>query len=204
MRQEVDPRQTNRSQAFELWINSPMPMVTLTKTLDVTRLRKRAKRGKFKLNMLLCWSIGKAACEMEEFYVVPEDGKLFQYDLLAINVIVKNKNGGISTCDVPFNESIEQFDYDYRILTAQVYESCEDYSLDGYMIIGTSALVETELDSIVNQYSGRFSNPFLAWGKLRKGFFKSTLPISFQFHHVQMDGAEASAFLERLQLEVAQ
>ena len=98
MRHEVDPRQTNRSQAFELWINSPMPMVTLTKTLDVTRLRKRAKRGKFKLNMLLCWSIGKAACEMEEFYVVPEDGKLFQYDLLAINVIVKNKNGGITTC----------------------------------------------------------------------------------------------------------
>ncbi len=203
MKQEVDPRQTNRAQAFEQWMDSPMPMVTLTKTLDVTRLRKRAKRDKFKLNMLLCWSIGKAACEMEEFYVVPEEGKLFQYDLLAINVIVKNKKGGISTCDVPFHESVEQFNYDYRLLTEQVYETCENYSLDGYMIIGTSALVETELDSIVNQYSARFTHPFLAWGKLHKGFFKSTLPISFQFHHVQMDGAEASCFLERLQKEMA-
>ena len=57
----------------------------------------------------------------------------------------------------------------------------------------------TELDSIVNQYSGIYTNPFLAWGRYRKGWLKTTLPISFQFHHSQMDGTHAARFLEKLQ-----
>lgn len=43
MKKEIDPKTTNRAAAFELWMTSPMPMVTLTKTFDVTRLRKVAK-----------------------------------------------------------------------------------------------------------------------------------------------------------------
>ena len=39
----------------------------------------------------------------------------------------------------------------------------------------------------------------LMWGSYRCGFFRTTLPISFQFHHVQMDGGEAAGFLELLQ-----
>jgi chloramphenicol O-acetyltransferase type A len=70
------------------------------------------------------------------------------------------------------------------------------------VIVGTSALVATELDSLVNQYSGIYNNPFLAWGRYRKGWFKTTLPISFQFHHVQMDGAQAGSFLAKLQDEI--
>jgi hypothetical protein len=31
MKQEINPQDTNRAQAFELWMKSPMPMVTLTK-----------------------------------------------------------------------------------------------------------------------------------------------------------------------------
>ena len=34
---------------------------------------------------------------------------------------------------------------------------------------GTSAVTGTELDCIVNQYNGIFTNPFLAWGRYRKG-----------------------------------
>ena len=37
------------------------------------------------------------------------------------------------------------------------------------------------------------------WGRYRKGWLKTTLPISFQFHHVQMDGGHAARFLEELQ-----
>ena len=33
MKQEINPQQTNRAQAFELWMKSPMPMVTLTKVI---------------------------------------------------------------------------------------------------------------------------------------------------------------------------
>ena len=67
------------------------------------------------------------------------------------------------------------------------------------MIIGTSAMPATELDSAVNQYTEMFCNPMLLWGKFRKGWFRTTLPISFQFHHVQMDGGHAAQFLENLQ-----
>ena len=30
MKQEIDPKDTRRAQAFELWMKSPMPMVTLS------------------------------------------------------------------------------------------------------------------------------------------------------------------------------
>ena len=67
------------------------------------------------------------------------------------------------------------------------------------MILGTSAVTGTELDCLVNQYSGIYNNPFLAWGRYRKGWFKVKLPISMQFHHAQMDGGHAARFLESLQ-----
>ena len=37
------------------------------------------------------------------------------------------------------------------------------------------------------------------WGKIRKGWIRRSLPISFQFHHVQMDGTQGALFLEYLQ-----
>jgi chloramphenicol O-acetyltransferase type A len=73
---------------------------------------------------------------------------------------------------------------------------------EGAAIVGTSAVTGTELDCIVNQYSGIYNNPFLSWGRYRKHWFKVTLPISFQFHHVQMDGGHAAHFLEELQAAI--
>lgn len=54
----------------------------------------------------------------------------------------------------------------------------------------------------VGMNSGIFDNPFLIWGRYRKGLFRTTLPLSFQFHHTQMDGIPAAEFLERLQQEI--
>ena len=67
------------------------------------------------------------------------------------------------------------------------------------MVIGTSAIVDTEIDGAVGMNSGIFNNPFLIWGKYRKGLFKTMLKLSLQFHHTQMDGAHAGRFLQRLQ-----
>ena len=199
MKQEINPKDTSRAQAFELWMKSPMPMVTLTKTFDVTHIYKICKCRNLKFNMLLCWCIGKAACRMEEFYLLPEQGKLYKYDRLAINVIVNNKEGGICSCDIPYTDDLEQFGEDYLTLTQEPSTSCQNSNVDNAMVIGTSAMVETELDCIVNQYSGIFNNPFLTWGKYRRHQERTTLPISFQFHHVQMDGGHAARFLEELQ-----
>ena len=70
------------------------------------------------------------------------------------------------------------------------------------MVIGTSAIITAEIDGVVGMYSGIFNNPFLFWGKYRKKLFRYSLPISFQFHHTQMDGAHAGRFLENLQREI--
>ena len=202
MKTEVNPQDTNRAEAFELWMSSPMPMVTLTKTFDVRNLIKASRKAGVKFNALLCWCIGKAATQSEEFYILPENGKLFQYDCIAVNVIVSNIKGGINSCDIPFTEDISKFAESYNTLTRQVAAECKSSFLEDYMIVGTSAMVHTELDCIVNQYTDKFCNPMVMWGKYRKGWFNTTLPISFQFHHVQMDGGHGAMFLELLQREI--
>ena len=202
MKTEVNPKDTERAEAFEMWMTSPMPMVTLTKTLDVSNLLKASRKYGMKFNALLCWCIGKAATQVKEFYILPEQDKLYQYDAIAVNVIVNNCKGGINSCDIPFTEDIAKFVDAYNTLTTQVMEKCESSFLEDYMIVGTSAMVQTELDCIVNQYTDKFCNPMVMWGKYRKGCFKTTLPISFQFHHVQMDGGHGAMFLELLQREI--
>ena len=121
------------------------------------------------------------------------------YDSLAVNTIVKNKNGEVSSCDVPFSDDLARFNADYLRLTREVAESCANHDLTESMVIGTSAIVDTEIDGAVGMNSGIFNNPFLIWGKYHKGLFRATLKQSFQFHHTQMDGAHAGRFLERLQ-----
>ena len=202
MKVEVNPQDTLRGKAFELWISSPMPMVTLTKTFDVSRLLKMSKKFGVGFNALLCWCIGKAANQLEEFYLLLEQGKLYKYDRLAINVIVKNIKGGINSCDIPFDVDLKQFFEVYKRMTGQVASECKSSFLDDYMVVGTSAMIQTELDCIVNQYTDKFCNPMVMWGKYRKGWFKTLLPISFQFHHVQMDGGDGARFLELLQREM--
>ena len=202
MKTEINPQETSRAEAFRLWMSSPMPMVTLVKTMDVSRLIKISKRTGMKFTSLMCWCIGKAASQVEEFYTLPENGKLFRYDKLAINAIVKNRKGGLNFCDIALSEDLKLFNQDYLRLTTQAANECATISLEGYMLIGTSAIIQTELDCIVNQYNNKFSNPMVMWGKYRKGMFKTTLPVSFQFHHVQMDGGHAARFLQCLQDEI--
>ena len=199
MKQEINPKDTNRAVAFELWMKSPMPMVTFTKTFDATRLYKVSRRRELKINMLLCWCIGKAASKIEEFYMLPQNGKLYKYDRLAINVIVNNCNGGINSCDILYCDDLEKFNRDYTALTQSASSSCQSTFVDDAMVIGTSAMTATELDSIVNQYTDQFCNPMVMWGRYHKKWLKVSLPISFQFHHVQMDGGHAAFFLEELQ-----
>lgn len=199
----IDAKQTKRAMAFELWMKAPMPMITLFKTLDVTNLVKLSRKHGYKFNMLLCWCIGKVASQMEEFYLLPVGDALMKYDSIAVNTVVTTKNEDINTCDIPFSVQLEQFNRDYLRLTRQVHDTCEPYDLgDDYMVIGTSALAQTEIDGAVNIYAGFYSNPFLIWGKYRRKFFQTTLPISFQFHHTQMDGGHAAKFLECLQTEI--
>ena len=197
--QAVDPGATTRAEAFALWMDAPNPMVTFFKTLDVTPLVRLSKRKGLKFNMLLCWCIGSAASRVKEFYLLPVEKELLRYDTLAVNTIVKNRLGEVSSCDVPYSDDLSRFNSDYLRLTRQVSESCENHDLTESMVIGTSAIIDTELDGAVGMNSGIFNNPFIIWGKYHRGFLKTTLTMSFQFHHTQMDGAHAGRFLALVQ-----
>ena len=200
---EVNPQETTRAYAFEMWMKAPNPMVTFLKTLDITRLVKVSRRKKLKLNMLLDWCIGKAASSVKEFYLLPVGGKLIQYDSIAVNTIVKNKTEEVSSCDILFHDNLSDFNSEYLKYTAQVAETCQDRDLSGSsMVIGTSAIIDTELDGAIGMYSGIFNNPFIIWGRNKKRFFRYYLTLSFQFHHTQMDGAHAGKFLANLQNEI--
>ena len=199
---EINPKETTRAYAFEMWTKAPMPMVTFFKTLDVSRLIKVSRSKGLKFNMLMCWCIGKAETSIEEFYVLPVAGKLVRYDTIAVNTIVANKTGEVSSCDIPFSNDLAVFNTDYLGLTSQVAETCENNDLADSMVIGTSALAQYDIDGAVGMYSGIFNNPFMIWGRYRKGWFKTTLSVSFQFHHTQMDGAHAARFLDLLQKEI--
>ena len=109
MKREINPQESCRAEAFTMWMSSPMPMVTLVKTFDVTRLVKVSKKSGVKFNMLMCWCIGRAAKDIKEFYLLPEQGKLFQFDRFAINVIVENCKNDINSCDIPYSDDLQQF-----------------------------------------------------------------------------------------------
>ena len=100
MAREINPQDTTRASAYKLWMNAPNPMVTFFKTLDVTNIIKMSKKKQMKFNMLLDFCIGKAAVTVKEFYILPVGEKLMRYDRIAVNTIVKNKVGEVSSCDI--------------------------------------------------------------------------------------------------------
>ena len=190
--------------AYDLWMKAPNPMVTFFKTLDVTNLIRISKRNGMKFNMLLDYCIGKAAVGVKEFYILPVGEKLIQYDKIAVNTIVKNKDGEVSSCDILYVEDLEEYNKQYLKYTVQVAENCQDRDLSNdSMVIGTSAIIDTELDGAVGMNSGIFNNPFIIWGRYKKKWFRYYLTLSFQFHHTQMDGAHAGRFLANLQNEIS-
>lgn len=200
MAREINPMDTTRARAFELWLNAPNPMVTFIKTIDVTRLIKVSRKRGLKFNMLMDWCIGKAAAPIKEFYILPIGDKLMQYDSLAVNTIVLNQTGEVNSCDILFTHNLDDYNKEYLKHTAQVAQTCNDRDLSTHcMVIGTSAIIDTEIDGAVGMNSGIFNNPFIIWGKYKKKFFRYYLTLSFQFHHTQMDGAHAGRFLANLQ-----
>lgn len=203
MAKEIKPQNTSRAMAYELWMKAPNPMVTFFKTLDVTNLIKVSKRKHIKFNMLMDYCIGRAAVSIKEFYILPVGDKLMEYDRIAVNTIVKNKQGEVSSCDILYVEDLDEYNKQYLKYTSQVSENCQDRDLStDSMVIGTSAIIDTEIDGAVGMNSGIFNNPFIIWGRYKKKWFRYYLTLSFQFHHTQMDGAHAGRFLANLQKEI--
>ena len=200
---EVNPQETTRAKQFEIWKNAPNPMLVFVKRMDVTNLVRASRRRGLKFNMLLDYCIGRAALAQKEFYMLPVGDKLYEYDAIAVNTMVKNVAGEVSSCDIKFDGDFEAGCRDYMKYTAEVAATCVDRDLSGEcMVIGTSAVVDTELEFAGGMYSGIYNNPYIIWGRYSRRFFRYYLNLSFQFHHTQMDGAHATRFLNNVQREI--
>ena len=70
---ELNPEDTSRAAAFTLWIKAPNPIVTFFKTIDVTNFVRVSEKKHLKFNMLMVYCIGKAATEVKEFYLLPDE-----------------------------------------------------------------------------------------------------------------------------------
>ena len=100
---------------------------------------------------------------MSKLYQYTNDEKIIS--TIAVNTIVKNKTGEVSSCDILYTDNLEKFNADYLEYTIWVAENCQDRDLsDNSMVIGTSAIVDTEIDGAVGMNSGIFNNPFIIWG----------------------------------------
>lgn len=73
MKKEINPRETSRAAAFELWMSSPMPMVTLTKTFDVSRILKISRKRGMEIQYDLV--LGDWLCCIENQGVLSSSGK---------------------------------------------------------------------------------------------------------------------------------
>lgn len=99
------------------------------KTLDVTNLIKFSNKKHMKFNMLLDYCIGKAAVSIKEFYILPVGDKLIQYDTIAVNMIVKNKDGEVNSCDILYAEDLDVYNKQYLKYTSQAAANCQDIDL---------------------------------------------------------------------------
>ena len=120
MARQIDPKDTTRAAAYALWMTAPNPMVTFFKTMDVTNLVRVSRKKDLKFNMLMDYCIGRAASPVKEFYLLPVGDHLIQYDTIAVNTIVKNKTGDVSSCDILYQDDLSAFNLDYLTQTAQV------------------------------------------------------------------------------------
>ena len=143
---EINPKATTRAQQFEIWKNAPNPMLVFVKKLDVTKLLKISKKKHLKFNMLMDYCIGKAAINQKEFYLLPVGDKLMQFDKIAVNTMVKNHTGEVSSCDIEFSVDFNNYCKDYLKYTYQVANSCMDRDIsEECRVIGTSAIVDTPI-----------------------------------------------------------
>lgn len=139
--------------------------------------------------MLLDYCIGKAASSIQEFYLLPVGDKLIQYGTIAVNTIVKNKDGEASSCDILYTDNLKKYNIDYLKYTQEVAQTCNDRNLTDSMVIGTSAIIDTELEGAVGMNSGIFNNPLILWGRYKKKFFKYFI-LQFHFNIITLKWME--------------
>lgn len=204
MKKIVTPAEVGRQLEYDCWMNSKMPMAHITVTLDVTHIvRYCKKRSNVPLNAAMCYCIARAVNQIHEGHILVEGDHLLWGDTVNVQTILKDSKGSLRFCDLPTLDDFDEYISQYHRLVKEVYDSCSHHFEPDRIIMGTSCIsTRVPIDAAVNQWVDSFQNLFLMWGAYRPCFFrKYKLPMSIQFHHVQINGGEICHFFELLQKE---
>lgn len=69
------------------------------------------------------------------------------YNHIAVNTIVKNRKGEVSSCDIAYDPELKVYNRQYLKYTHRAARDCRDQDLSqNYMVIGTSAIIDTDMD----------------------------------------------------------
>lgn len=200
MLEKINPVESSRAFAYKYLGEQGVPTVTLIKRFDVTNVKRAVKKG-HKFNCVINYLILKSAMGIPEFFL-KIDGKtqeLFKSDKLSIRFMSKKGNGVLAYCGVEYAEDFLTFEQKYLEAVKYCRENNCDKFIEDTAIIGSSTVPWTSLVGAVNGYWPDFTNPFLILPKTEKKFFRYYMNISFQSHHLQMDGEQACRYLETLQ-----
>lgn len=203
---KIDPKESSRAFAYQYLQESLLPTVTLIKRIDVTNIKKISKKTGHKFNCIINYLILKTAVEIPEFFL-QIDGKtndLYKSDEISLNFMSKKKNGFLAYCGVLYKEDFFEFEKEYNSAVRYCYENNCDKIIEDSARIGSSTVPWTTLVGAVNGYWTNLTNPFLIFPKMEKKFFKFYINVSFQSHHLQMDGEQACKFLENFQNKIKQ
>lgn len=196
----LDPLKTKRASAWKIYKDYPVQTVLILKKVDITNLVKLSK--KYKLNMLLCYCLGKSANEIEEFHYRLSENKFYKFDNMCVNMVIKGKDNSIYLCDVPFNDNFNKFCENYKDYVGESHEQNKNISLKDCASISTSNLSSYSFDACLNPSCQAFNVPLFIWSKYYTKKFRKFINISFQFNHIQMDGEHVITFFKNLEYNI--
>lgn len=204
MLEKINPEESSRALAYQYLNNQVLPTVTLIKRIDVTKIKKISKKTGHKFNCIINYLILKSAMNIPEFFLKIDgtDNGLFKSDKICLSFMSKKKNGFLAYCGVEYAEDFLTFEKQYNLAVKYCYENNCDKFIEDSARIGTSTVPWTNLVGIINGYGPNFTNPFITLPKIEKKFFRYYINISFQSHHLQMDGEQACKYLENLEKNV--
>ena len=77
--------------------------------------------------------------------MLPQNGKLYKYDRMALNVIAENTKGGLSFCDVAVSDDLEQFNVNYLQLTETISRTCQQSQAQNSTASSTSTAASSPI-----------------------------------------------------------
>lgn len=145
--------------------------------------------------MLLSWCIARAASGFPEFFRIPCSDGFLSYDQIGAVLEAVFSSGKENVTFIPYHEKLKETLQALETIR-QIQKTEGYYNVpEDYMILQCGSL-PTDHASVTSASVNSSAFPYFIWCEVQDD---GSLPVSFIFHHAQMDGYEAAVFLETLQ-----